>query len=132
MKRTSALYNSIIGISGLVICTALVVGSAALLFSPRQQISLEKIKAENMTLCKNSLTQDGYEVKQEGNALTASMPDLKDYRTKLLQSSLAISRCTNLKLVSYCMGNCKNPRDPKAPSQSGTIFILSYFDPELK
>jgi hypothetical protein len=132
MKRTSALYNSMIGIGGLVACTVLLVCAAALLLSPRQHISLDALKKENVQACTVSLQSSGFEVKRDGSSLQAKMLGLEGYREKLLKSSLAISACDNLRLVNYCMGNCKDPTDEKGLSANGTFMRLSYFDPILK
>jgi hypothetical protein len=132
MKRTNALYNSMIGIGGLVTCTVLLVCSAALLLSPRQHIALDVLKKNNIEVCTKSLQSSGFEVTPNGNSLQAKMLGLADYKTKMLQASLAISACDNLRLVSYCMGNCKDPADEKGSTTNATFLRMSYFDPILK
>lgn len=132
MKRTNALYNALVGIGGLMACAVLVVSATALLMSPRQHISLNNLKAKHIQACTTAMKSSGFEVMREGNSLQARMPGLEDYKNKLLQGSLAISACENLKLVSYCMGTCKDPSDPKGGSVNGTFLRMSYLDPVLR
>ncbi|AYG47612.1 hypothetical protein DV532_25270 (plasmid) [Pseudomonas sp. Leaf58] len=132
MKRTNALYNALVGIGGLMACAILLVSATALLLSPRQQIALQDLKTKNIQACTTAMKSSGFEVIREGNSLQAKMPGLKDYKNKLLQGSLAISACDNLKLVSYCMGTCKDPSDPKGGSVNGTFLRMSYLDPVLQ
>lgn len=132
MKRTNALYNALVGISGLMTCAVLLVSATALLMSPRQHISLNDLKVKHIEVCAAVMKSSGFEVVRDGNSLQAKMLGLEDYKTKLLQGSLAISACDNLKLVSYCMGTCKDPSDPKAGSINGTFLRMSYLDPVLQ
>lgn len=132
MKRTNALYNSLIGIGGLVACSVLLVSAAALLLSPRQNINLVALKNESVLACTKSMESSGFEVKREGNSLQAKMLGLENYKEKILQSSLAINACGNLQLVSYCMGHCKDPSDEKGRLVNATFLRMSYFDPQLK
>ena len=132
MRRTHALYNSMIGIGGLVACTVLIVCAAALLLSPRQHVPLDVFKKENIQACTSALENSGFEVKRDGSSLQARLMGLDDYKTKMLKSSMAISRCENLRLVNFCMGNCKDPADEKGATANATFFRMSYFDPALK
>lgn len=129
MKRSSAIFNSTIGIAGLVLFTACVIGSVALLVSPRQDISYERLRVEAIDSCQKNAQQAGFVVIKSGNSVEAKLFGLEEHEKKLLQSTVTLQSCSNMQLTEFCMGECK---DSKEAGVRGVVFRMSYFDPALK
>lgn len=129
MKRSNALFNSTIGIAGLVVFTVSVIASTALLTSPRQNIPYEKLKASAIESCQKSTQQAGFVVIKDGGSVEAKLFGLEDHEKKILRSTVAIQHCQNMQMTEFCMGDCK---DKKGAEVRGVVFRMSYFDPAMK
>lgn len=129
MKRTNALVNSTIGIAGLIVFTLSVIGSVALLLSPRQEVPYEKLRSEAVDACQRETQQAGFVVVKNPGSIEAKLFGLDDYEKKMLSSSLAIQACQNMQMTQFCMGECK---DSKGSPIRGLTFTMSYFDPALR
>lgn len=129
MKRSNALFNSTIGIAGLVVFTISVIGATALLLSPRQNVPYEKLKTSAVESCQKSTQQAGFVVVKDGGSVEAKLFGLEDHEKKMLKSTIAIQDCQDMQMTEFCMGDCK---DKKGASIRGVVFRMSYFDPALK
>jgi len=129
VKRSNALFNSTIGIAGLVVFTVSVIAATALLLSPRQDIPYEKLKTAAVESCQKSTQQAGFVVVKDGSSVEAKLFGVEDHENKILKSSIAIQNCEDMQMTEFCMGDCK---DKKGASIRGVVFRMSYFDPALK
>lgn len=129
MTRGNAFYNAVIGTSGLVISALALTLSAALLLGPRQEPDLDAIRRANIESCQQAGQREGYIVSKQGIGMEMKISGIKNYREKLMSSSLVIKQCEGLVLNTFCMGECLDSKNAK---YQGIIMDMQYKEPDLK
>lgn len=129
MIRGNAFYNAVIGTSGLVISVLALTLSTALLLGPRQEPDLNAIRKANIESCQQAGQREGYIVSKQGIGVEMKISGIKNYREKLMSSSLVIKQCEGMVLNTFCMGECLDSKNSK---YQGIIMDLQYKEPMLK
>lgn len=129
MTRGNAFYNAVIGTSGLVISVLALTLSTALLLGPRQEPDLNAIRKANIESCQQAGQREGYIVSKQGIGVEMKISGIKNYREKLMSSSLVIKQCEGMVLNTFCMGECLDSKNSK---YQGIIMDLQYKEPVLK
>lgn len=129
MTRGNAFYNAVIGTSGLVVSVLALTLSTALLLGPRQEPDLNAIRKANIESCQQAGQREGYIVSKQGIGVEMKISGIKNYREKLMSSSLVIKQCEGMVLNTFCMGECLDSKNSK---YQGIIMDLQYKEPMLK
>ncbi|WOF82202.1 hypothetical protein P5704_025785 (plasmid) [Pseudomonas sp. FeN3W] len=129
MTRGNAFYNAVIGTSGLVVSVLALTLSTALLLGPRQEPDLNAIRKSNIESCQLAGQREGYIVSKQGIGVEMKISGIKNYREKLMSSSLVIKQCEGMVLNTFCMGECLDSKNSK---YQGIIMDLQYKEPVLK
>lgn len=129
MTRGNAFYNAVIGTSGLVVSVLALTLSTALLLGPRQEPDLNAIRKANIESCQLAGQREGYIVSKQGIGVEMKISGIKNYREKLMSSSLVIKQCEGMVLNTFCMGECLDSKNSK---YQGIIMDMQYKEPVLK
>lgn len=129
MIQGNAFYNAVIGTSGLVISVLALTLSTALLLGPRQEPDLNAIRKANIESCQQAGQREGYIVSKQGIGVEMKISGIKNYREKLMSSSLVIKQCEGMVLNTFCMGECLDSKNSK---YQGIIMDMQYKEPVLK
>ena len=129
MTRGNAFYNAVIGTSGLVVSVLALTLSTALLLGPRQEPDLNAIRKANIESCQLAGQREGYIVSKQGIGVEMKISGIKNYREKLMSSSLVIKQCEGMVLNTFCMEECLDSKNSK---YQGIIMDMQYKEPVLK